>query len=81
MRQVMVRDKVKPERLEESEELVRAVADELRRAEPAGLRYATFSWTTAWASDTSRRRERAQRQPGPHIAWPSDGFPTATCPY
>jgi hypothetical protein len=42
MRQVMVRYKVKPERVEENEELVRAVYEELRRAEPAGLRYATF---------------------------------------
>jgi hypothetical protein len=42
MRQVMVRYKVKPERVEENEELVRAVYDELGRTEPAGLRYATF---------------------------------------
>jgi hypothetical protein len=42
MRQVMVRYKVKPERVEENEDLVRAVYDEIRRDEPAGLRYATF---------------------------------------
>ena len=42
MRQVMVRYRVKPERVEENEALVRAVYDELRRTEPAGLRYATF---------------------------------------
>jgi hypothetical protein len=42
MRQVMVRYKVKPERVQENEELVRAVYEELHRAEPAGLRYATF---------------------------------------
>jgi hypothetical protein len=42
MRQVMVRYKVKPERVEENEHLVRAVYDEIRRAVPAGLRYATF---------------------------------------
>ncbi len=42
MRRVMVRYKVKPERVAENEELVRAVYDELQRAEPAGLRYATF---------------------------------------
>jgi hypothetical protein len=42
MRQVMVRYKVKPERVEKNEKLVRAVYDELRRTEPAGLRYATF---------------------------------------
>jgi hypothetical protein len=38
----MVRYRVKPERVEENEDLVRAVYDELRRTEPAGLRYATF---------------------------------------
>jgi hypothetical protein len=42
MRQVMVRYKIKPEWVEENEELVRAVYDELHRTEPAGLRYATF---------------------------------------
>jgi hypothetical protein len=42
MRQVMVRYKVKPERVAENEQLVRAVYDELHRLEPAGLRYATF---------------------------------------
>jgi hypothetical protein len=39
----MVRYKVKPDRAEENEELVRAVYDELQRTEPAGLRYATFA--------------------------------------
>ena len=42
MRRVLVRYRVKPERVEENEELVRAVYDELRRTGPAGLRYATF---------------------------------------
>ena len=42
MRQVMVRYKVKPDRVAENEELVRAVYEELHRTEPAGLRYATF---------------------------------------
>ena len=42
MRQVMVRYKMKPDRVAENEELVRAVYDELRRTAPAGLRYATF---------------------------------------
>ena len=42
MRQVMVRYKVKPERVAENEELVRAVYEELRGAQPDGLRYATF---------------------------------------
>lgn len=42
LRQVMVRYTVKPERAAENERLVRAVYDELRRTEPARLRYATF---------------------------------------
>ena len=42
MRQVMVRYKVKPERVEENVELIQAVYDELRRTRPSGLRYATF---------------------------------------
>jgi L-rhamnose mutarotase len=42
MRQVMVRYKIKPERVEENVELIRAVYDEIHRTKPAGLRYATF---------------------------------------
>ena len=42
MRQVMVRYKVKPDRVEENEQLVRAVYDELAASAPEGLRYATF---------------------------------------
>ena len=42
MRQVMIRYKVKPDRVAENEELVRAVYDELHRTEPAAFRYATF---------------------------------------
>jgi hypothetical protein len=42
MRQVMVRYKVKPDRVDENEQLVRAVYDELADTTPAGLRYATF---------------------------------------
>ena len=42
MKQVMVRYKVKPDRAQENEELVRAVYAELQRTTPAGLRYATF---------------------------------------
>jgi hypothetical protein len=42
MRQVIVRYKVKPDRVAENEQLVRAVYDELHRTQPAGLRYATF---------------------------------------
>ena len=42
MRRVMVRYKVKPDRVAENEALVRAVYDELARTQPDGLRYATF---------------------------------------
>jgi hypothetical protein len=42
MKRVMVRYKVKPDRVAENEELVRAVYEELDRTKPAGLRYATF---------------------------------------
>jgi hypothetical protein len=42
MRQVIVRYKVKPDRVQENEQLVRAVYDELHRSEPEGFRYATF---------------------------------------
>jgi hypothetical protein len=42
MKQVMVRYKVKPDRVEENEALVRAVYEELQRTQPADLRYATF---------------------------------------
>jgi hypothetical protein len=42
MRQVMVRYKVKPDRVAENEDLVRAVYEELHRTEPARFRYATF---------------------------------------
>ena len=38
----MVRYRVKPELVEQNEELVRGVYDELRRLAPPGLRYATF---------------------------------------
>jgi hypothetical protein len=38
----MVRYKVKPDRVAENEQLVRAVYEELAAAEPDGLRYATF---------------------------------------
>jgi hypothetical protein len=42
MKRVMVRYKVKPDRVAENEALVRAVYDELERTQPADLRYATF---------------------------------------
>ena len=42
MKRVMVRYKVKPDRVSENEALVRAVYDELARTQPDGFRYATF---------------------------------------
>jgi quinol monooxygenase YgiN len=42
MRRVLVRYTVKPERVAENEELVRAVYAELAETDPGGLRYATF---------------------------------------
>ena len=42
MPQVMVRYTVRPDRVAENEELVRAVYEELAAAGPDGLQYATF---------------------------------------
>ena len=42
MRQVSVRYRVKPDRVAENEELVRAVYAELDRVAPQGFAYATF---------------------------------------
>jgi quinol monooxygenase YgiN len=42
MRRALVRYKVKPEAVAENEKLVRAVYEELRQTQPAGMRYATF---------------------------------------
>jgi hypothetical protein len=42
MRYVMVRYRIKPDRVAENEALVRGVYDELARTQPAGFRYATL---------------------------------------
>ena len=42
MKRVMVRYRVKPERVGENEELIGAVFAELQRSAPEGLRYASF---------------------------------------
>ena len=42
MRQVLVRYKLKPERVEENERLVRAVYDELESTAPGRFHYGTF---------------------------------------
>src|SRR5690349_17584317 len=41
-RQVSVRYRVRPDRVAENEQLVRAVYEELARVQPGGLAYATF---------------------------------------
>ena len=42
MKRMMVRYKVKADRAAENERLIAAVFDELKRQQPAGLRYASF---------------------------------------
>ena len=42
MRRVMVRYKVKPDRVEENERYIRAVFEELKAGTPDGVRYASF---------------------------------------
>ncbi|MFL5829781.1 MAG: hypothetical protein ACJ76X_07695 [Solirubrobacteraceae bacterium] len=42
MHQVMVRYKVKPERVSENEALVRAVYEQLAAEQPAGFEYSTY---------------------------------------
>ena len=42
MSPAMVRYKVKPDQVENNEQLVRAVYEELHKTAPSGLRYATF---------------------------------------
>ena len=42
MRRVMVRYQVKPDRIEENEQLVREVYEELGQRRPEGFRYGTF---------------------------------------
>ena len=42
MKRVLVRYRVKPDRVRENEDLVRAVYEELGQARPEGIRYATF---------------------------------------
>ena len=42
MRRVVVRYRVKPDQADRNEQLVRAVYEELHRADPAGFRYRTL---------------------------------------
>ena len=42
MKRVMVRYKIKPDRVEENEQYIRAVFEELKAGTPDGVRYASF---------------------------------------
>lgn len=42
MKRVMVRYKLKADKVEENKQLVKAVFEELKAKQPAGIRYATF---------------------------------------
>jgi hypothetical protein len=42
MKRIMVRYELKADRVEENKQLVKAVFEELKAKQPAGLRYATF---------------------------------------
>jgi hypothetical protein len=42
MKRIVVRYRVKPDRVAENERLVAGVFEQLRREQPAGLRYASF---------------------------------------
>lgn len=42
MKRVMVRYKVKADKAEENKQLIRAVFEELKAKQPAGIRYASF---------------------------------------
>jgi hypothetical protein len=44
MKRVMVRYKLKTDRVEENKQLVKAIFDELNKIKPAGLRYASFGF-------------------------------------
>ena len=66
MREVLVRYKVKPDRVAENEELVRAVYEELESSGPSDFRYATFLLDDGVSFV--------------HIAYHGDGNPLATLP-
>ena len=63
----MVRYKLKPDRVDENERLVRAVYQELAERRPPGLRYATFkledglSFVHIASHEASRRQQPADR--------------------
>jgi hypothetical protein len=67
MRRVMVRYRVKPDRVAQNEELVRAVYEELERTRPAGLRYATFKLEDG-VSFVHIAESEGERSPLPDVA-------------
>jgi hypothetical protein len=67
MRRVMVRYRVKPDRVAQNEELVRAVYEELERTRPAGLRYATFKLEDG-VSFVHVAASEGERSPLPDVA-------------
>jgi hypothetical protein len=67
MRRVMVRYRVKPDRVAQNEELVRAVYEELERTRPAGLRYATFKLEDG-VSFVHVAESEGERSPLPDVA-------------
>ncbi len=67
MRQVIVRYRLKPDQVERNEALVRAVYDELARAQPDGFHYATFKLEDGVSFvhvAVARRAESAARDRG-----------------
>jgi hypothetical protein len=67
MRRVMVRYRVKPDRVAQNEELVRAVYEELECTRPAGLRYATFKLEDG-VSFVHIAESEGERSPLPDVA-------------
>lgn len=67
MKQVMVRYKVKSDRVAENEDLVRAVYHELRSTDPEAVRYATFrlddgvSFVHIFVAETEEAHDALQR--------------------
>ena len=68
MRRVLVRYRVKPDQADTNEQLVRAVYEELHRADPAGFRYATFRLEDGVSFVHIAESENAADNPLPKLA-------------
>ena len=68
MRRVIVRYRVKPGQADRNEQLVRAVYEELHRADPAGFRYATFRLEDGVSFVHIAESEDASDNPLPKLA-------------